>query len=136
MSFTPIRRFEGKAKELPISGSTTLTKYSIAKMSSGYLVAGAANDDEVQYVCLETKTNSGSSGASSALVLPVDETMDFEALTGTTPVQATHVGTSVDFGSAAALDLTATTDKVFFIDSIKSAADKIVVGRFNKPAIA
>lgn len=136
MSFVPKRNFEGKAKSLPMGSSVTLTKHSLCKMSSGYLVAAAAGDNEVEYLALETKTNSGSAGAAFALVLPIDETMDFEALCATTPVQATHVGNDYDLGAAASLDLTATTDKVFHVDSIKSAADKIVRGRFNKPAIA
>jgi hypothetical protein len=32
--------------------------------------------------------------------------------------------------------LTATTDKVFHINEIVSAANKIVRGKFNKPALA
>jgi hypothetical protein len=136
MSFVPLRNFEGKQKSLPMGSSVTLTKNSLCKMTSGYLAAAAAGDNEVEYVALETKTNSGAAGAASALVLPIDDVMDFEALTGTTPVQATHVGNDYDLGAAASLDLTATTDKVFHVDSIKDAANKIVVGRFNKPAIA
>lgn len=136
MSFTPKIRDDGKVRELPMGSSVTVTKYSHCKMSSGYLAAGAAGDNEVEYIALETKTNSGAAGAVSALVIPVDETIIFEALTATTPVQATHVGNDYDFSDAATLDLTATTDKVFHIDKIVDATNKIVSGRFNKPALA
>ena len=136
MSFEPITRLEGKTRELPMAGSATVTRYSLCKMSSGYIVAAAAGDNEVEYVALETKTNSGSSGDVTVLVLLLDDVTEFLALTATTPVQATHVGTDVDLSDAATLDLTATTDKVFHIDSIHSAANKIVRGRFNKPALA
>lgn len=136
MSFVPKKRHEGKILELPMGSSVTLTKGSHCKMSSGYLAAGAAGDNEVEYIAMETKTNSGAAGAANALVLKVDDEIEFEALTATTPVQATHVGNDYDFSDAATLDLTATTDKVFHIDSIRSATDKIVVGHFNKPALA
>lgn len=136
MSFVPVMREDGKTRELPMGNGATVTKHSICKMSAGYLVAGAAGDNEVEYVALETKTNSGAAGAVTALVLLVDETMVFEALTATTPVQATHVGNDYDFSDAATLDLTATTDKVFHVDKIVNAANKIVSGHFNKPALA
>lgn len=136
MSFTPVKYDEGKVLELPVKTGETVTRYSHCKMSSGYLAAGAAGDNEAEYIALQTVANSGASGSVSALVLPVDEEVQFEALTGTTPVQATHVGNDYDFGAAASLDLTATTDKVFHVDSIKDATNKIVIGRFNKPALA
>ena len=136
MSFTPLKYDEGKVLELPMGSSATVTRYSHCKMSAGYLAAGAAGDNEAEYIALETKTNSGSAGAAYALVLPVDEEIQFEALCQDTPVQATHVGNDYDFQSAAQLDLDATTDKVFHVDSIKNATDKLVIGRFNKPALA
>lgn len=117
-----------------MSGSTTLTKNKLCKMSSGYLTNAAAGDDEVSYVALETKTNSGASGASKALVLPIDETQQYQALCSTTLVQATHVGNDYDLSDGVTVDLGATTDKVFHIDRIVSTTQAI--GRFNKPAIA
>lgn len=135
MAFTPLRYDEGKTLELPATASTTFTRFHICKMSSGYLVAGAAGDNEVEYIALQTVTT-GSSNGDLVLVLRIDETIEFEALTATTPVQATHVGNDYDLGAASYLDLTATTDKVFHIDSIVNATNKLVKGHFNKPAIA
>jgi len=136
MSFVPVRDFEGKNMELLMGGSSALVKGALAKMTSGYLQIAAAGDNEVEYMSNETKSNSVA-GAASANVLPISGDMQFEALCSTTPVQATHVGNDYDLATDANdVDLGATTDKVFHIDYIKSAADKIVVGRFNKPAIA
>jgi len=136
MAFTPLKFDSGKVLELPMGSSVTLTRYNHCKMSSGYLAAGAAGDNEAEYIALETKTNSGDAGAVKALVLPIDDVVEFEALCQDTPVQATHVGNDYDFQSAAQLDLDATTDKVFHIDSIVNTTDKLVKGRFNKPALA
>jgi hypothetical protein len=118
MSFIPKDQDRGKIKTLPMGVSAVATKWGLMKMSSGYLVAGAAADDEVEYV------------------IPIDETMIIDAHCGTTPVQATHVGNNYDIASVSTVDLTGTTDKVFHIDSIIDATNKIVRGRFNKPAIA
>lgn len=135
--FRPVKFDSGKVRTLPMGASAVATKYGHMKFSSGYLVAGASGDNEAEYIALETKTDAtASSGGTLVDVIPLDEVMQFEALTATTPVQATHVGTDVDFSDAVTLDLTATTDKVFHIDSIVSAADKLVSGHFNKPALA
>ena len=133
----PKKHFEGKAQTLPMTASATLTKYNFCKMSSGYLAAGAGGDNEVEYISLETKTDATAANAGTYCdVLPIDDTIEFEALTATTPVQATHVGNDYDTGSASTIDLTGTTDKVFHIDYIVDATNKLVRGRFNKPAIA
>ena len=134
--FTPKKYDSGKVLRLPVTASEALTKYSHCKMASGYVSAGAAGDNEAEYIALETVTGGASSGLVMVDVLPCDDEVQFEALTTITPVQATHVGNDYDFSTAAVLDLGATTDKVFHIDSIVSAADKLVRGHFNKPALA
>lgn len=135
--FTPKRFDSGKVLRLPLGASAVATRFGHMKMSSGYLVAGAAGDNEVEYIALETVTDAtASAGGTQCDVIPVDDDMEFEALCATTPVQATHVGTDVDFSDSVTLDLTATTDKVFHIDSISDASAKLVRGRFNKPALA
>lgn len=133
----PINYDRGKVLRLPITGSATLTKFNLVKMTSGYLAAGAAGDNEVEYIALETVTDATTvSGSTFCDVLPIDGITKFEALCTATPVQATHVGNDYDVSTAAIIDLGATTDKVFHIDEIVNATDKLVRGRFNKPAIA
>lgn len=135
--FVPRRYDSGKVVSLPLGASAVATKFGHMKMSSGYLVAGAAGDNEAEYIALETKTDAtGVAGSTYVDVIRIDEVIEFDAHTATTPVQATHVGTDVDFSTSLVLDLTATTDKIFHIDSIVSASDKIVRGHFNKPALA
>lgn len=135
--FTPRNYDSGKVRRLAMGASAVGTRFGHMKMSAGYLVAGAAGDDEAQYIALETLTDTTAVAGSTLIdVIPVNEVIEWEALCATTPVQATHVGTDVDFADAVTLDLTATTDKVFHIDRIVSAANKLVSGRFNKPAIA
>jgi len=135
--FTPVKFDSGLVLRLPVTASATITKFNHAKMSSGYLAAGAAGDNEAEYIALETVTDaSGVSGSTMCDVLPMSDEVQFDALCSTTPVQATHVGNDYDFSTAAIVDLGATTDKVFHVDSIVDATNKIVRGRFNKPAIA
>lgn len=136
MSFRPIKYDSGRVALLPLAASTTVVKHQLLKFSSGYLIDAASGDSEAEYVALETVTAGATDGLTSCQVLPVDDAVLFEALTDNTPVQATHVGNSYDLDSAVQLDLDATTDKVFFIESISNATDKLVRGRFNKPAIA
>ena len=136
MAFKPKKFDSGKVRTLPMGASAVATKFGTLKFSSGYLIAGAAGDNEVDYLALETKTAAGTDGATLCDVIPLDDIIQFEALCATTPVQATHVGTDVDLSDNVTLDLTATTDKVFRIDAIVNATDKLVSGHFNKPAIA
>lgn len=135
--FRPVKFDSGKVRTLPMGSSAVATKYGHMKFASGYLVAGAAGDNEAEYIALETKTDAtASNGGTLCDVLPVDDQVEFEALTSITPVQATHVGNDYDFTDSVTVDLAATTDKVFHVDKIVSAADKLVSGRFNKPALA
>ena len=134
--FKPVKFDSGKVKSLKMGSAAVATKFGHMKMSGGYLVAGAAGDNEAEYIGLETKTAVATDGATLCDVLPIDEVVQIYATCATTPVQATHVGNDYDFSTDLLLDLTATTDKVFHIDSIVDATDKIVSGHFNKPALA
>lgn len=137
MAFVPRKFDSGKVISLPLAASAGVTKHQLAKMSSGYVTGAASGDNEVEYLALEAKTDAtASSGGTYADFLRIDEVVEFDALCSTTPVQATHVGNDYDLSDANTVDLTATTNKVFHIDSIVSATDKIVRGHFNKPAIA
>ena len=137
MAFIAKKFDSGKVRTLPMGASAVAAKGSHMKMSSGYLVAGAAGDNEAEYIALETKTDATAvAGSTLCDVLPIDGYVQFEALCATTPAQATHVGNDYDFSDKNTLDLSATTDKVFHIDAIVDATAKIVSGHFNKPALA
>src|SRR3990167_4281786 len=136
MAFRPVKFNSGRVQRLPVKASEVLTKHNLVKFSAGYIVAAASGDDEVEYLSLETVTGGATDGIVLVDVLPISDDVEIEALSQDTPVQATHVGNDYDLQSAAQIDLDATTDKVFHIDRIVSAADKLVYGRFNRPAIA
>jgi hypothetical protein len=114
----------------------TATRFKLLKYSSGYFVNAADGDDEAEYLALETKTNSGADGAAVVQVVSLNSNPKFKALCSTTPVQATHVGNDYDLDDDAIVKLSSTTDKVFHVDYIYDAANSIVVGHFNTPAIA
>ncbi len=137
MAFTPKVFDSGKVLQLPLAANAVAKRFGHVKMSSGYLVEGQAGDNEAEYISLETTTDlTGVNAGTYISVIPVDQVIELQALTDITPVQATHVGTDVDFADDLSLALGSTTDKIFHIDSIVSAADKIVAGRFNKPGLA
>ncbi len=139
MSFIPIRFDSGKTlKGLLLGAGVTATKHKLLKYSAGYLVNAQSGDDETVYLALETVSNAaGAAGAAEVDCLPIDETVQFEALCSTTPVQATHVGNDYNVSDDATVDLAnAADDKVFHIDAIVDASGCIVRGRFNRPAIA
>jgi len=75
MSFTPKKFDSGKVILKGLTASATCTKYSVMKDSSGYLAAGAAGDNEVNYIGLETTTDETAvDGSTQVKVLPIDET--------------------------------------------------------------
>lgn len=127
----------GKVQSLPLAASTTVTKHQLLKFSSGYLIDAASGDAEAEFVALQTVTDAtATNGGTYCDVLKIDEVTYFEVLCDNTPVQATNCGNSYDLDSALQLDLDASTDKIFFIESISDATNKLVRGHFNKPAIA
>ncbi len=137
MAFIPINFDSGKVLSLPLASGVTATKHNLLKYSSGYLTNAADGDNEVEYLALETVTEAtASDGGTFVDVLPIDGTVLIRALCSTTPVQATHVGNDYDLDDAYTVKLSATTDKVFHIDKIYDAANYIVIGHFNKPALA
>src|SRR3989304_954199 len=128
MAFRPVKYDSGKVVSLPVKALEVITKWNHCLFASGYMTAGAAGDNEAEYIALETVTGGATDGVTMAAFLPVDDEVEYEALCQDTPVQATHVGNNYDFQSAAQLDLDAATDKVFHIDSIVNASDKLVKG--------
>lgn len=128
MAFIPLTDFEGKQMELPATNATTFYKNKLVKFSSGYLTNAAAADDVVGFLCLEDVVTTAT--GQLIKVLPIDMGMRFQALTGTTPVQATHCGNYYDLTDDATIDLTGTTDKVFQVEKIVDATNKLVEGRF------
>jgi len=136
MSFKPVRYDSGKVMRLPMGGSAVATKFGHMKMSSGYLVAGAAGDDEAEYIALQTVTDVTTNDAGTYVeVIRIDDSIQFDATCSAEPSQASQVGNDYDFTSATVLNIAASTDKIFHVDSLINATDLIVRGHFNKPAV-
>ena len=130
MSFIVQNREEGKTVSLPATSATAFTKNNGVKFTSGYLAASASGDASVDFVSMETKTSATGDGTDNILCYRIDPSVVVHATTGTTPVQATHVGNRYDISAAGTIDLTATADKIFLVERIINATDKIVEGRF------
>lgn len=133
MSFFPQNKEDGKVVELLTTSSTAYTKGDAVKYSSGYAVAAASGDNQVDYISLETKTSASGNGNDTIKAYRVDPSVIIRATTSVTPVQATHVGNRYDISAAGTIDLGNQTDKIFLIDRIIDAANKIVEGRFQNP---
>lgn len=136
MSFKPVRFDRGKVERVPLASGVTATKWALLKTSSGYFTNGASGDGTVEVVALETKTDATTSnGGTWCEVLVIDDTTEFDATCATAPVQATHVGNHYDLASASTLDLTASSDDVFYIRKVMDTTNYIVRGNFNRHAI-
>ena len=130
MSFIVQNREEGKTVSLPATSATAFTKNNGVKFTSGYLAASASGDASVDFVSMETKTSATGDGTDNILCYRIDPSVVVHALASDTPVQATHVGNRYDISAAGTIDLTATADKIFLVERIINATDKIVEGRF------
>lgn len=113
-----------------VANSTTVTKgNAMVDNGSGFLTNGSSGgNNDIHYVAMETVVTT----ADGQFVLMVrTQGVNFEADTTTAPAQ-TDVGTVCDLAGAGTLDQTATTDNIFYIESIKGAtADKKVIGHFS-----
>ena len=133
--FEPKQFDSGLLCRRPFTTGQTFVRGDLLKWSSGYLVVAAEDDDEAEYIAMEAVASSVATGI-LVEVLRITEAIYFHAIFDATPVQATHVGNDYDVKTKASLKSAGTTDKVFHIEEIINAADKIVGGHFNKPALA
>lgn len=133
MSFIPVNKEEGKVGQLPCKGSVAFVKNTGGKFTSGYYDNSASGDNFVDFITLETKTANATDGVTFIQVMRVDPSVVIWATCSTTPVQATHVGNRYDISAVGTIDLAATTDKIFLIERIIDATNKIVEGRFMSP---
>jgi hypothetical protein len=117
MAFKPLNEEEGKVVSLPTTSATSFTKYNGVKFTSGYAVEAASGDASIDYIALETKTSATGNGADTIRCLKVDPSVRCEVTLSTTFVQATHAGNRYDISAAGTIDLAATTDKAFLLES-------------------
>ncbi len=129
MAILPELYDSGKLVYLKAANSQTFTKGGAVKNSSGYITPAASGDNtDVKFVSMEPITTGGTDGE---LVLCMRTLgVVFIADTSNTPTQA-QMQVHVDLSAAGTIDTSATTDQVFFAESIVgAAADKKVRGHF------
>lgn len=129
--FLPLLYDSGKITGIAAVSAAAFTKGNACKDNgSGYLTPSEAGDNtDVHFVALQTLTI-----VTSGDLIVVIRTKDvvFLADTDANPAQ-TDVGTEADLASAATVDPDASTDDVFYIESIRGAvSDKKVIGWFTQ----
>ena len=131
MAFLPTNYEEGNIVELQV-GAETFTKGDACVFDgSGQMVkATAAGNVPLFYIILEDVLTTASAGDLHRFVRTFTAPI-FVADCTTTPTQA-QCGTYVDtVTNAGTLDTAASTDDLFFVEKIISAADKKVQGWFK-----
>lgn len=129
MAFKAITEASGKTVGMKMQASTTINKYSALGFAAGYLVPATNASTEVLYISMEDKT-SGAGETPEILVARVDTEMMFEADTSTDTSQAI-VGTKVDLTDDVSLNIGASANDVFFVEStVGLPTDRKVIGRF------
>jgi len=134
MVFTPMRRDGGATRQYLTASSTTITKYQALVFSSGYVTPATSSAAECFLVANEAITTAGAAHTAIKCLNTNAACISFEAKTNITPVQATHCGNKYDLTDGNTVNLSFSTNSVFLVTYIKSAADKLVGGFFVKKA--
>ena len=138
MAFIPVNYEEGKVELLPFAASVTTTKGGpVVDNGSGFLTNAASSTAvDIHYVAAEVKTT----GASTGDLVKVWATrgVRFLADCDAAPAQ-TDVGTFADLASATTLNPDASTNDLFYIESIDLSGGAVgtttrVFGHFNEGA--
>lgn len=130
MAFLPLNQEEGKIVNLQVAATTFTKGDACVHDGSGQMTkATAGNGTAIRYVSASTVSTTATAGDIHPFWV-ADPTVRFVADTTTTPTQA-QCGTYVDLvTNAATLDTAASTDDLFFVESVLDAANKKVVGYF------
>lgn len=131
MAFLPIAGHKNAYCHVGAATGVTITKGDcLVDNGSGFMTtASAGGNVDIRYVAMETVTTT----ANGQLVLAVRTAgVTFLADTDANPAQ-TDVGTEADLAAAGQVDPDASTDDIFYIESILGAvADRKVVGHFTR----
>jgi len=127
MSFRPIKYLDGRIQRLPAATTVVFVKgMAVEDNGSGYLRLATSSSTEVRYIAMESLTTT----ADGDLLLVLDtQGVLFDADTDAAPAQ-TDVGTLCDLATNATLNPDASTNDVFYIQSIIDTATSRVQGYF------
>ena len=130
--FTPIRYDSGKLVKVGVATGVAVVKgNAMVDNGSGLLTnASAGGGVDVRYVAMETVTTTADN---QPVLMCETEGVQFEADTDAAVAQ-TDVGTEADLAAAGQVDPDASTDDIFYIESIVGAAGVAtkVLGYFTR----
>jgi len=132
MAFIPINFEEGKLVKLPMYNGGSTASYTVgqALTTTGgyYATATAGMGTDVEAVCMEAGTVTTDGTLLSCIVT---RGVRFVADTAANPA-LTQQGTYVDLSTATALDTTASSDDLFYVEKVLyPLSDKKVQGFFQ-----
>jgi hypothetical protein len=118
MAFRPVNYEEGKTVLLPAKASIAFVKgNALVDDGAGFITNGASSTAvDVNYIADETVTSSGTDGATLVRCIPT-RGIRFNADCDAAPAQ-TDVGTLADLGAAGNVNPDASSNDLFFIESI------------------
>lgn len=129
MALRPLKFDSGRVTRLPAAATVTFTKHcGVEDNGSGYARLITSASTEVRYVCLEAVTSGSTDGATFIDVLDTQGVL-FDADTDAAPLQ-TDVGTLCDVATNTTLNPDASTNDVFYIESIIDTSTSRVRGYF------
>ena len=127
MSFRPIKYDAGRIQRLPVATTVTFAKgMAVEDNGSGYLRLATSASTEVRYIAMEALVSTA-----DGQLLDVLDTQGvlFDADTDAAPLQ-TDVGTLCDLATNATLNPDASSNDVFYIQSIINLSTSRVQGYF------
>jgi hypothetical protein len=128
MAFIPQNYDDGKLVDLPMTAATYTKGQALTCTSGYYVTAAGSQNGEVFAVCMEGIVIAATGDTAKCIL-----TRGVKFLADcTTAAAQTDVGTVCDLASATTLAQTATTDNLFYIESLvgKTAVTTKVLGYF------
>lgn len=136
MSFRPVNFDQGKVVLLPAKASITFVKgNALVDDGSGYITnAGSGTAVDIQYIAAESVVSASTDGATLISCIPT-RGVRFNADCDAAPAQ-TDVGTLADLAAAGTVNPDASSNDLFFIESIDLSGGAVgtstkVFGYFN-----
>lgn len=136
MSFRPVNYEEGKVVLLPAKASIAFVKgNAVVDDGAGFITNAASSTAvDIQYIVDETVTSAGTDGATLVRCIST-RGVRFNADCDAAPAQ-TDVGTLADLGAAGNVNPDASTNDLFYIESIDLSDGAVgtstkVYGYFN-----
>lgn len=117
MAFRPVTEEAGRYRKLPAANSTTFVKgEAVVDNGSGLLTNSASSTAvDIRYIAMENRVTTSS--GELLLVYKVDESVLINADCDAAPAQ-TDVGTLADLASKTTINPDASTNDLFYIESI------------------